>query len=49
MDPLESAVATSRVHKRATLDIMRGVLLVLWCDVDGSLLVRPALITHFAS
>ena len=50
MDPLESAVVTSRSREKMILDIMQNVLPVpraMWCDEDGSLLGRPALITNF--
>ena len=50
MDPLESAVVTSRAREKAILDIMQDVLPVpraMWCDEDGSQLGRPALITSF--
>jgi len=50
MDPLESAVVTSREREAAILDIMQGVVPVpkpLWSDNDGRQLGRPALITDF--
>jgi aminoglycoside phosphotransferase (APT) family kinase protein len=52
MDPLESAVVTSRERESAILNIMQDVLpapMALWCDADGSQLGRPALITNFVS
>lgn len=52
MDPLESAVVTSRVREKVILDIMQDVLPVpraMWCDEDGSRLGRPALITNFVN
>lgn len=52
MDPLESAVVTSREREHAILELMQGVVPVpkpLWCDNDGSKLGRPALITDFVS
>ncbi|MBR9913010.1 MAG: phosphotransferase family protein [Gammaproteobacteria bacterium] len=50
MDPLESAVVTSREREYAILEAMQGVVPApkpMFCDSDGSQLGRPALITDF--
>ncbi len=50
MDPLESAVTTSREREYAILDVMQNVIPVprpLWADYTGDKLGRPALITSF--
>ena len=52
MDPLESAVVTSREREAAILDLMQGVVpvpKVLWADYNGDKLGRPAVITDFIS
>ncbi len=52
MDPLESAVVTSREREFTILEIMQGVVPVpkpMWADYDGSLLGSPAIITDFIS
>lgn len=50
MDPLESAVVTSREREAAILDLMQGVVpapKALWSDYTGEKLGRPAMITDF--
>ena len=50
MDPLESAVVTSREREFAILDIMQSIVPVpkpLWADYSGEKLGCPALITDF--
>lgn len=50
MDPLESAVVTSREREFAILDIMQGVVPVpkpMWADYQGDTLGSPGIITDF--